>query len=526
MALNYCPNCGTKVIPPAKFCQNCGIKLESSKSDCSTEEIPSFSKIEDGDTTEVFDEPIEIVNDSSDSESVEKEKKCDNSDLSQEAQKKSDSITETISNVVNNSELSGSSSGQKAIQIQNQASEVSQSGRASAYFFFDLRNELNLGNYDLQNDEFLKVYSKYFPDMTLNDLQQLRELAIPWLNDPNTCNSQYQIIMQDSFEHRYFMITNAWFERAFGFEPTQRAQFVYNTCASFFFPQELQTVSQRLQGLQQTAANQISNINDSFDISCFMNNIQTLPNAKEIEEYVQAFNIHNPGIFTNEIIEQLSKTAYIEKMYGNAKKEAIRKISEYFGISYHENSALQNSEKKQSQLSTENSSTYIGEKTNIKKEEEKVEIKNSENNNSKNKPAIIQCPVCGREVSNKALSCPGCGHPIASMQKSGEVAIKIGIIKAKNTIQYDQDVVIKDKQGNLLWEGKAGDIARFTVDEPLQIEIDYLFKSFILYSYWAATGYGEIDPEKSKKYNVSTNYRGIVWGVAVIMQAVDIFDSD
>ncbi|MBQ4513820.1 MAG: hypothetical protein II969_12565 [Anaerolineaceae bacterium] len=111
-------------------------------------------------------------------------------------------------------------------------------------------------------------------------------------------------------------------------------------------------------------------------------------------------------------------------------------------------------------------------------------------------------------------------------KKNGEVAIKIGIIKAKNKIQYDQDVVIKDKQGNLLWEGKAGDIARFTVDEPLQIEIDYLFKLFILYSYWAATGYGEIDPEKSKKYNVSINYRGIVWGVAVIMQTVDIFDSD
>lgn len=106
---------------------------------------------------------------------------------------------------------------------------------------------------------------------------------------------------------------------------------------------------------------------------------------------------------------------------------------------------------------------------------------------------------------------------------NGEVAIKIGIIKAKNTIQYDQDVVIKDKQGNLLWEGKAGDIARFTVDEPLQIEIDYLFKSFILYSYWAATGYGEIDPEKSKKYNVSTNYRDIVWSVAVIMHGFPCF---
>lgn len=386
MTLNYCPNCGTKVIPPAKFCQNCGIKLELSKSDCPNEEIPSYSKIGVGDTTEVFDKPIEIAihkNDSSDSKSVEKEKILDNSDLSQETQEFSDSKTETISEAVINTELSGSSSDQKAIWIQIQASEILQSGRASAYFFFDLRNELNLGNYDLQNDEFLKVYSKYFPDMTSENLEQLRAQAIPWLNDPNTCNSQYQIIMQDSFEHRYIMIANAWFERTFGFEPTQRAQFVYNTCGSFFYPQELQTVWERLQDLQQTAVNQVSNMKDSFDISSFLNNIQRLPNAKEIAEYVQAFNIQNPYIFNNEISEQLSKTVYMEKMYGNAKREAIRTISNYFGVTYHENSAIQHSEKNQLQRSTENPSSYIGEKTSIKKEEGKLTTINN-GNNSKN----------------------------------------------------------------------------------------------------------------------------------------------
>lgn len=25
--------------------------------------------------------------------------------------------------------------------------------------------------------------------------------------------------------------------------------------------------------------------------------------------------------------------------------------------------------------------------------------------------ALIKCPECGREVSDKARSCPGCGHP-------------------------------------------------------------------------------------------------------------------
>ena len=55
------------------------------------------------------------------------------------------------------------------------------------------------------------------------------------------------------------MIANAWFERALNYEPAQRVQFVYNTCSSFFYPQELETVWQRLLGLQQTAVNQVSN---------------------------------------------------------------------------------------------------------------------------------------------------------------------------------------------------------------------------------------------------------------------------
>lgn len=30
--------------------------------------------------------------------------------------------------------------------------------------------------------------------------------------------------------------------------------------------------------------------------------------------------------------------------------------------------------------------------------------------------ALIPCPVCGRQVSEAAPTCPGCGHPIAAPQ--------------------------------------------------------------------------------------------------------------
>lgn len=136
----------------------------------------------------------------------------------------------------------------KAAWIHYQASEVVYSGRASAYFFFALRNEMTLGNYDWQSGEFLNFYLKYFPGMNEEKLAQLRMQAIPWLNDPNTCNAQYQIIMQDTFEHRYVMIASAWFARAVNYDPILHVQFIFNACRSFFYPQEQKTVWQRLCG--------------------------------------------------------------------------------------------------------------------------------------------------------------------------------------------------------------------------------------------------------------------------------------
>lgn len=31
--------------------------------------------------------------------------------------------------------------------------------------------------------------------------------------------------------------------------------------------------------------------------------------------------------------------------------------------------------------------------------------------------ALIKCPECGREISDKALSCPGCGFPVETVRK-------------------------------------------------------------------------------------------------------------
>lgn len=143
--------------------------------------------------------------------------------------------------------------------------------------------------------------------------------------------------------------------------------------------------------------------------------------------------------------------------------------------------------------------------------------------------AMIKCPECGRDVSDKATSCPGCGYPIAEIKQIGDVQIKFGIMKFKNKIQPGQEVQILDLSENILWKGKAGDIARLHFDNPTDIKIEYLYKDafFASNTYSYGEGTGKIDPTISRKYFVTANRKGTFdFGPHVFIQEVDVFDSD
>ena len=91
--------------------------------------------------------------------------------------------------------------------------------------------------------------------------------------------------------------------------------------------------------------------------------------------------------------------------------------------------------------------------------------------------ALINCPECGRQVSDKAAACPDCGYPIASAKAGGSVSIKINnnIIDARGfsgSVAASVAIVqVNDNRGQLLGEGKLGSVIRFRADNEVNVTI-------------------------------------------------------
>lgn len=53
--------------------------------------------------------------------------------------------------------------------------------------------------------------------------------------------------------------------------------------------------------------------------------------------------------------------------------------------------------------------------------------------------ALILCPECKKEVSDKATNCPVCGYPIAANNPGGTVSIKLPSLLVGTVKIYDTD---------------------------------------------------------------------------------------
>lgn len=80
--------------------------------------------------------------------------------------------------------------------------------------------------------------------------------------------------------------------------------------------------------------------------------------------------------------------------------------------------------------------------------------------------ALIKCIECGKEISDKASSCPNCGCPINIIDK--KVMIKIDNV-TEMQIYLQTCYVYRKKDDELLATCKQGEILTFEVEEATEI---------------------------------------------------------
>lgn len=131
--------------------------------------------------------------------------------------------------------------------------------------------------------------------------------------------------------------------------------------------------------------------------------------------------------------------------------------------------------------------------------------------------ALIKCPECGQEVSDKAAVCPRCAYPLAGMKPDGDVRIKM----SGRTTRQRVSVLVDEET---IWEGFTGEIAEIHFDGPTHVRIIYHANA----NFWGinlgAECEGDIDPAKGKKYALKETQGFFKAGL--VLQCVDVIDSD
>ncbi len=131
--------------------------------------------------------------------------------------------------------------------------------------------------------------------------------------------------------------------------------------------------------------------------------------------------------------------------------------------------------------------------------------------------ALIKCPECGNEVSDKAPVCPKCAFPIADSIPSGTVRIKMSALRA---VLGGRQKVTMSSEGKTLWTGVVGQIAEVRFDKATTVNIEYHLSPM----HYGGKCSGVIDPTRGKKYSVQV--RQGVMKTVMELQRVDVIDSD
>ena len=131
--------------------------------------------------------------------------------------------------------------------------------------------------------------------------------------------------------------------------------------------------------------------------------------------------------------------------------------------------------------------------------------------------AIIICPECGKQISDKARTCINCGYPLSEAATKGEVRIKMpnNIVEGWVGLFSSRRAAVVNQSGSILWEGKHGENARFTIDTPTEITIQL--------GSWANEVKGTVYP--NRKYSLVQDM-GIHMLATFRLTEVDVIDSE
>ena len=127
--------------------------------------------------------------------------------------------------------------------------------------------------------------------------------------------------------------------------------------------------------------------------------------------------------------------------------------------------------------------------------------------------ALIKCPECGREVSDRAGSCPNCAFPLSSLRTDGTVSIK-----TPNNLAGKVRIVNASSR-SVLWSGNAGQVAKFEITHPTEIGIMWGIQGVNAKFYPGATAY----VQAGKRYEMVLG-AGILGQKACISE-IDVYDS-
>lgn len=126
--------------------------------------------------------------------------------------------------------------------------------------------------------------------------------------------------------------------------------------------------------------------------------------------------------------------------------------------------------------------------------------------------ALIKCPDCEKEVSDKAENCIHCGCPL----KLPDYIVKFKTPTLPKCVLRVKFVFYDDSKKEVLGEARQGEIISLKIKEAttIRIHLGRGFKDAIL----------EYEPHQGARYCILE--RNTFLGAKLVIQEVDFFDSD